>query len=314
MGCVFDAAHAIEDKDFLLEMAATVRTALPGRHIHLILENEENDTELLHVAVGEKKFDAQWADDWHHCAHVLLTGEAEGYYEDFQSPAQQMARCLAEGFAYQGDPAPHRAGQPRGRPSTHLPPTAFVICLQNHDQVGNRAFGERLRSLANPEALRAATEMLLLMPQIPMIFMGEEFGESRPFLYFTDHHDELGRQVRVGRRSEFSRFSAFREKRSRARIPDPNAASTFQASIPCVTENDWTALYTNCLSLRRRMIMPLMPGCVSAGARALSDHAVRAAWRMGDGSLLTLATNFAAAPVPCEPVEGELLYGPGLAG
>jgi maltooligosyltrehalose trehalohydrolase len=313
-GLRLDAVHAIEDTPFLLELAEKVRAALPDRHIHLILENEENDADLLHVAVGEKKFDAQWADDWHHCAHVLLTREAEGYYEDFQSPAQQMARCLAEGFAYQGDPAPHRAGQPRGRASTHLPPTAFVICLQNHDQVGNRAFGERLRSLAHPEALRAAIAMLLLTPQIPLIFMGEEFAESRPFLYFTDHHDELGRQVTAGRRKEFARFSAFREPRKRARIPDPNAASTFHASIPQVTDNDWTALYTGCLSLRRRLIMPLMPGCKSAGATALSAHAVRAAWRMNDGSLLTLATNFAAAPVPCEQVEGELLYGPGLMG
>ncbi|HTJ89667.1 MAG TPA: malto-oligosyltrehalose trehalohydrolase [Acidocella sp.] len=311
-GLRLDAVHAIEDTPFLLEMAETLRTALPDRHIHLILENEENDADLLHVAVGEKKFDAQWADDWHHCAHVLLTGEAEGYYEDFQSPAQQMARCLAEGFAYQGDPAPHRGGQPRGRASTHLPPTAFVICLQNHDQVGNRALGERLRSLAHPEALRAAIAMLLLTPQIPLIFMGEEFGESRPFLYFTDHHDELGRQVTAGRRKEFARFSAFREPRKRARIPDPNAASTFHASIPQVTDNDWTALYTDCLRLRRRLIMPLMPGCKSAGATALSAHAVRAAWRMNDGSRLTLATNFAAAPVPCKPVEGDLLYGPGL--
>jgi maltooligosyltrehalose trehalohydrolase len=312
-GLRLDAVHAIEDGRFLLDMAEDIRSALPDRHIHLILENEENDADLLHVAVGEKKFDAQWADDWHHCAHVLLTREAEGYYEDFQSPAQQMARCLAEGFVYQGDPAPHHGGKPRGRPSTHLPPTAFVICLQNHDQVGNRAFGERLRSLAHPEALRAAIALLLLTPQIPMIFMGEEFGESRPFLYFTDHHDALGRLVTAGRRKEFARFSAFKDARTRARIPDPNAVSTFQASIPQVTDNDWTALYTNCLHLRR-LIMKLMPGCVSAGATALSAHAVRAAWRMNDGSLLTVATNFAAAPAPCEPVEGELLYGPGLAG
>jgi maltooligosyltrehalose trehalohydrolase len=313
-GLRFDAVHAIEDKHFLFEMAKKIRDALPDRHIHLILENEENDAELLHGAMGEKKFDAQWADDWHHCAHVLLTREAEGYYADFQSPAQQMARCLAEGFAYQGDPAPHHGGKPRGRPSTHLPPTAFVICLQNHDQVGNRAFGERLRTLAHPEALRAAIALLLLTPQIPLIFMGEEFGESRPFLYFTDHHEELGRQVTAGRRKEFARFSAFKEQPTRAKIPDPNAASTFHASIPQVTDNDWTALYTNCLHLRRRVIMPLMPGCVSAGATALSTHAVCAAWRMNDGSLLTLATNFAAVPAPCKHVEGELLYGPGLVG
>ncbi|HEY1856322.1 DUF3459 domain-containing protein [Acidocella sp.] len=116
----------------------------------------------------------------------------------------------------------------------------------------------------------------------------------------------------AGRRQEFSRFAAFRDPGRREAIPDPNAAATFQASIPQVTENDWTALYTDCLRLRRTRLLPLMEGCVSAGATALSPHAVRAAWRMNDGSLLTVATNFAAAPAPCETVEGELLYGPGL--
>jgi maltooligosyltrehalose trehalohydrolase len=120
--------------------------------------------------------------------------------------------------------------------------------------------------------------------------------------------------VTAGRRKEFARFSAFKDQPTRAKIPDPNAASTFHASIPQVTDNDWTALYTNCLHLRRRIIMPLMQGCVSAGATALSTHAVCAAWRMNDGSRLTLATNFAAVPAPCKHVEGELLYGPGLVG
>jgi len=305
-GLRFDAVHAIEDSGFLLDMAHEIRAALPGRHIHLILENEHNDATLL----GNGNYDAQWADDWHHCAQVLLTRESEGYYEDFQNPAEQMARCLAEGFAYQGEPSPHHGNQPRGTDSKHLPTTAFVICLQNHDQIGNRAMGERLRSLAHPEALRAALALLLFTPQIPMVFMGEEFGETRPFLYFTDFHDELGRLVTEGRRKEFAHFAAFSNPETREKIPDPNAATTFAASIPRVTENTWTDLFRQCLGLRHQHIIPRLEGCVSTGATAISPHAIHAAWRMNDGALLTLATNFDAAPAPLETVPGQQLYGP----
>jgi maltooligosyltrehalose trehalohydrolase len=309
-GLRFDAVHAIEDTAFLLDMAHDIRAALPGRHIHLILENEHNDAALL----GGETYNAQWADDWHHCAQVLLTRESEGYYEDFQNPAEQMARCLAEGFAYQGEPSPHQSGKPRGTASAHLPTTAFVICLQNHDQIGNRAMGERLHSLAHPEALRAAIALLLFTPQIPMVFMGEEFGETRPFLFFTDFHDELGRLVTEGRRKEFAHFTAFSHPETRERIPDPNAHATFAASIPRVTENAWTELFRQCLDLRHHHIIPRLQGCVSTGAKAISPHAVRAGWRMGDGALLTIATNFDASPAPLEPVAGALLFGPAPAG
>ncbi|OYV41370.1 MAG: malto-oligosyltrehalose trehalohydrolase [Rhodospirillales bacterium 20-64-7] len=311
-GLRFDAVHAIEDASFLEELSATIRAEVSDRHIHLILENEENNPDLLRRQPAEQKFDAQWADDWHHCAHVLLTREREGYYGDFQNPAAQMARCLAEGFAYQGEPSAHRDGKPRGAPSRDLPPSAFVICLQNHDQIGNRALGERLHSLAHPDALRAATALLLFTPQIPMIFMGEEFGESRPFLYFTDHHDELGRLVTEGRRKEFAKFEAFSNPETRSKIPDPNDPATFEASQPKVRENGWTALFRECLALRAEHIAPRMAGCVSSGATALSAAAVRAGWRMNDASRLTVATNFGAAPVSMEPPLGELLYGPGL--
>jgi maltooligosyltrehalose trehalohydrolase len=306
-GLRFDAVHAIEDSQFLLQMAAKIRTALPDRHIHLVLENENNDSALL----GGAKYDAQWADDFHHCAHVLLTRESEGYYEDFQHPAQQLARCLAEGFAYQGEISPHLK-HPRGTPSAKLAPTCFVICLQNHDQIGNRALGERLRTLAHPDALRAAIALLLFTPQIPMLFMGEEFGETRPFLFFTDHHDELRKMVTEGRRKEFAHFAAFSDPATRDNIPDPNAWETFEASIPQVTENAWTELYKTCLAIRHQHIIPRMSGAVSLGTVALSAHAVRAAWRMSDGAVLTLAANFDAAPAPIAPVPGALLFGPAL--
>ncbi len=310
-GLRFDAVHAIGDPGFRTELATRIRRAVPDRPIHLILENENNEADL--IGGGPTRFDAQWADDWHHCLHVLLTRESEGYYNDFFEPANQLARCLAEGFCYQGDPSPHQNGKPRGTPSAHLPATAFVICLQNHDQIGNRAFGERLRSLAHPDALRAAIALLLLTPQIPMIFMGEEFGETTPFLYFTDFDETLGRLVCQGRRQEFAHFPAFADPQIRETIPHPNAPETFAASRPVFAEkNSWTTLYEDCLRLRAAEIAPRIAGCRSAGAMALSGSAVAASWRMGDGALLSVAANFDVGPAPGLRSEGVLLFGPGM--
>jgi maltooligosyltrehalose trehalohydrolase len=297
-GLRFDAVHAISNNDFLLEMAAKIRaSAAPGRYVHLVLENEHNDASLL----GSEKFTAQWNDDWHHCLHVLLTGEQEGYYEDFVAPAAQLARCLSEGFAYQGDSSRHAGGTLRGSPSAHLPSSAFVICLQNHDQIGNRAFGDRLQTLAKPEALRAAIPLLLFTPQIPMIFMGEEWGEQKPFLYFTDHDAELGRLVREGRRKEFSKFTAFQNAETRETIPDPNAIGTFDASKPEPAETEWISLYQTCLDIRHAEIIPRLAGCSSLGAEILGEKAVRARWLMADSVTLTLAINLGSAPVACAP-------------
>ncbi|MGV3654966.1 MAG: malto-oligosyltrehalose trehalohydrolase, partial [Noviherbaspirillum sp.] len=218
-GLRLDAVHAIRQKDWLPEMAQRVRAAMPpGRHVHLVLENDDNAAGLL----AGRGFDAQWNDDLHHALHVLLTGEGDGYYAAYTDrPAQRLARGLAEGFIYQGETfAP--SGAPRGEPSAALPPTAFVAFLQNHDQVGNRAFGERLAALADREALRAAMALLLLSPQIPLLFMGEEAGAREPFLYFTSHPDpRLADAVRSGRREEFARFPAFSDPAARERIPDP---------------------------------------------------------------------------------------------
>ncbi len=314
-GLRFDAVHAIQDTGFLHELAAAIRAGVaPDRHVHLILENEENDAALLRATPAEKKFDAQWTDDWHHCAHVMLTGESEGYYGDFDDAAARMARCLAEGFAYQGEPSAHAEGAPRGTASGHLPSTAFVICLQNHDQIGNRAMGDRLTALAKPEALRAAVALLLFTPQIPMLFMGEEWGTTTPFLFFTDHNEELGKLVTEGRRKEFAHFAAFSNPATREKIPDPNAAGTFQASVaaypaqPDEAQQNWFDLYARCLDLRARHIVPVLAGCTAIGAQALSQAAIRAAWTMNDGSVLTVATNFGSASVECKPGGGTLLF------
>ncbi len=312
-GLRFDAVHAISPPEFLVDLAAAIRAGVePGRHIHLVLEHEGNKSSVLRATTGAAGFDAQWADDWHHCLHVLLTGEREGYYESFQSPAAQLARALAEGFVYQGEVSPHH-GEPRGEPSGHLPPTAFVICLQNHDQIGNRAFGERLSSLAKPDALRAATALLLLCPMIPLLFMGEETGTKRPFLFFTSHNDELADLVRDGRRREFKHFAAFQDESKRASIPDPNAVSTFSSSIPPPGAPDEAGgdavldLHRKLLALRREAIVPGIPGCRSAGAEAIGETAVRAAWRLGDGRRLTIASNFGDETVSCD-LPGTLLF------
>lgn len=291
-GLRLDAVHAIADEGWLAEFAREIRASLGGgRHVHLVVENDNNDPRLLRSG-----FTAQWNDDFHHALHVLLTGETEGYYTDYADwPAKALARILSEGFAYQGGPSVHRGGRARGASTEGLPPTAFVSFLQNHDQVGNRAFGERLTLLAHPDALRAAIALQLLCPQIPLLFMGEESGAREPFLYFTDFDPDLAEKVREGRRAEFSQFAAFRDEKARADIPDPNALTSFEASRPDfegANSQEWNCLYTSLLALRRERIVPHLRGTVSLGAEAIGRHAVIAHWRLGDGSRLTIAGNF----------------------
>ena len=298
-GLRFDAVHAIAPSGWLDEMGTAVRAAAePGRHIHLILENEENSATRL-----SGPFDAQWNDDFHNVLHVLLTDETGAYYQDFADrPAERLARCLEEGFIYQGEPSPNHDGKPRGEPSAHLPPTAFVAFLQNHDQVGNRALGERLTLLAHPDALKAATALLLLSPQIPLIFMGDETGSPSPFLFFTDFHDDLADAVREGRRKEFASFPAFADPEKREHIPDPNAHETYQKSRvePGPDAADWRALYKGLLALRHAEIAPRLKGARALGARVIGPKAVFAAWRMGDGATLSIAVNLDAGAVSFE--------------
>ena len=287
-GLRLDAVHAISERSFLTELAERVRAETePGRHVHLVLENEDNRVSLL-----EKDFTAQWNDDGHNILHALLTGESQGYYADFQQNATaKLVRFLGEGFIYQGQP--DRCGHGRGEPSAHLSPTSFVLFLQNHDQIGNRAFGERLINLAEPDALRAATAVLLLSPMIPLLFMGEEWGAREPFLFFTDHHGELADAVREGRRAEFAEFAEFADPATRARIPDPNALQTFERSQPDPGRADasWSALYRALLEIRHRELIPRLPGARALGATALGEAAALARWQLGDGSRLWLAIN-----------------------
>ncbi|MDP1027272.1 malto-oligosyltrehalose trehalohydrolase [Sphingomonas sp. KR1UV-12] len=288
-GLRFDAVHAIANDPFLDAMAAELRAAV-DRPVHLVLENEKNDADRL--APG--KYDAQWNDDFHNVLHVLLTGEDHAYYADFAEDATaRLARCLSQGFIYQGEESVNHPGTTRGKPSGHLPPTAFVSFLQNHDQIGNRALGERLTVLTDPDRLRAATLLLLLCPQIPLIFMGDSGGSRTPFLFFTDFHDELADAVREGRRGEFKGSPGFDDPDARERIPDPNAAQTYERSRPGDGKDAaaWAALYRDLLAVRREEVVPRLKGAMADGADVIGDKAVCAHWRMGEGARLSIAIN-----------------------
>ncbi len=304
-GLRFDAVHTIGNAEFLDSMASDLRSKLPDREVHLVLENEANDTDRL----GESRFDAQWNDDFHNTLHVLLTGEREGYYAGFaENPTEKLARCLSEGFVYQGEVPPGPNAHPRGKPSNQLSSVRFVAFLQNHDQVGNRAMGERLTVLADPDKLRAATAILLLCPQIPLFFMGDESGSCSPFLFFTDFHDELADAVRKGRRKEFAHFAAFANPSARERIPDPNDATTFAASqpMPGPGADAWRSLYCRLLGLRHRHIVPFLPGTRGIAADVLGEGALSARWKLGDGSVLAMAFNLGDEPVELPTIDKPL--------
>ena len=312
-GLRFDAVHEIRDPDWLEQTARALRDALePDRAVHLVLENFDNGAHLLRVGPGPG-YDAQWNDDAHHVLHVLLTGETDGYYAAYaQDPAGQLARCLAEGFAYQGETDPV-VGRPRGRPSGALPPQAFVLFLQNHDQVGNRAMGDRLSTLCSPRALLAARTLQLLCPMIPLLFMGEPWDATEPFLFFTDHHGELAAQVREGRRREFEHFPAFGDAQQRARIPDPNAVQTYLDSHCTLAPGDARAIaqaepLRRLLALRAQHIVPGVDGCRSLGARTLGSRGVLARWRLGNGRELSLASNLGGETLALETPPGTLIH------
>ncbi|MFC7736799.1 malto-oligosyltrehalose trehalohydrolase [Roseomonas sp. GCM10028921] len=310
-GLRLDAVHAIADQSWLDVLARRLRAEVTGREVHLVLENEGNTASKLAPGL----YDAQWNDDGHNTLHPLLTGEREGYYEDFADDgARKLARVLAEGFLFQGEEMPH-LHRPRGEPSAHLPPTAFVLFLQNHDQVGNRAMGERLDALAPPEGMRAANALLLLCPQIPMLFMGEEWGATSPFLFFTGFEDpELAKAVREGRRKEFAHFRAFQDEDARERIPDPNDPATFEMSRPDPEEakrpphDAILAHHKALLALRHAEIVPRLRGAMAAGAEVAGERAVLARWRMGDGAVLTIATNLGATPAQVKAEGARLLF------
>jgi len=309
-GLRFDAVHAIFDEsepDIVSEIAETIRRRISGREVHLVLENDRNQTRYLRRTGGRLAgHSAQWNDDLHHVLHVLVTGDTAGYYADYAAePAKHLGRALAEGLAYQGEPSPFRGGSPRGEPSGELPATAFVGFLQNHDQVGNHPFGTRLAARAAESALYAGIAIVLLSPQIPLLFMGEEWASLRPFAFFCDFEPGLRDAVREGRRREFAHFPEFRDETARAKIPDPTALSTYEMSRldwtePCTEpHSSWLARYRRLIEIRKREIAPRLTGIgPSAGAfHVMGPTAVSVEWRLGDGSQLLLLANFSGRPV-----------------
>ena len=232
-GLRLDATHALADdsnRHFLADLAASVHTLDLGRPLHVIAEDERNlATIVRRPETGGMGLDGVWADDFHHEVHRMLTGEAGGYYADYSGRIEDIATTINQGWFYTGQHSKY-AGHAKGSDAGDVDRQQFVFCLQNHDQVGNRAVGERLNHLVDLPFLRAAAAVLLFVPETPLLFMGEEWAASTPFLYFTDHRDELGRLVTKGRRSEFARFAAFSDPDARTRIPDPQDEQTFAAS------------------------------------------------------------------------------------
>ena len=315
-GLRLDAVHAIRDRSspaIVEEIAQAIHRG-PGRerHVHLVLENDRNEAHLLKGVAT-----AQWNDDVHHAFHVVATGERDGYYADYSdAPLAQLGRALAEGFVFQGQESAFRGGAPRGEPSVGLPPTAFVSFLQTHDQVGNRALGERIHSLADPARERAALACLLLAPQVPMFFMGEEWAASTPFLFFCDFGPELAAAVREGRRAEFARFAAFADPAGRERIPDPGQSATFEASKLRWEEREQgahrerLALVRELVRRRREHIAPRLAGARASGVASIVNSALRVEWTMGDGRRLRLLAHFGPerAIVPGRLEDGETIW------
>ncbi|MEF2551516.1 malto-oligosyltrehalose trehalohydrolase [Aurantimonas sp. A2-1-M11] len=311
-GLRLDAIDSIKDTTdtpLVRELAERVRAAFPNRHVHLTTEDDRNIT--WHVERGEtgqpKLVSGEWNDDFHHCAHVIATHEYDNYYTDYVGHSvEQMAKCLATGFVFQGEHSEHR-GRNVGESSAHLPPTAFVNFIQNHDQIGNRAFGDRLTDLGSRRAVECLQAILLLSPQIPLMFMGEEFGDTHPFSFFTDFDGELGAAVREGRRDEFAKFSAFRDEDARKLIPDPNEEGTFDNS-----RLDWTMsqrptyrrrleLTRQLLAKRQAAIVPLLKGIPGNGGSYFTADDTKAfvvAWVLKDGAVLHLFANLDDEPWP----------------
>jgi maltooligosyltrehalose trehalohydrolase len=272
-GLRLDATHAIVDESprpIVGEITAAARdaAAASARQVLVIAEDARNLRRVVDAeGAGGWEADAVWSDDFHHQMRRALAGDTDGYFADFTGSSADIAATVRQGWFYCGQHAPYFGG-PRGTDPAGIPTERFVFFLQNHDQVGNRPMGDRLHHTIDLAAWRAATALLLLLPQTPLLFMGQEWGASTPFRFFTDHHPELGRAVTAGRREEFSRFALFTDPARRAAIPDPQDPETFRASRLAWDEQDrephrsQLALYRRLLA-RRRQEPALRPRGVS---------------------------------------------------
>ena len=328
-GLRFDAIHAIFDEtapDIIDEIGEAVRRRITDRPVHLVLENDRNEARrLARRGARIERFSGQWNDDLHHALHVLITGQATGFYRDYAiDPAAHLGRALAEGFAYQGEPSPFRDGRPRGEASGELPATAFVAFLQNHDQIGNHPFGLRLAAQASEPALHAGMAIVLLSPQIPLLFMGEEWASQRPFTFFCDFEPALAEAVREGRRREFAHAPEFSNEAVRRRIPDATSEMTFAmsrldwAELKQPRHASWLDRSRALLAIRTREIAPRLAGMAPFAGRyhVPGPLAVIVEWRLADRTRLLLVANFSDRPLPAPPEAsaGQLLYSSALPG
>jgi maltooligosyltrehalose trehalohydrolase len=319
-GLRLDACHALIDdspRHFLAELQARARSSVPDRQVLIIAEDSRN---LVHMVQPEAEggwgLDAVWADDLHHQLRVGLAGDRDGYYADFTGSVEDLARTVRDGWFFRGQTSRHFGGS-RGTDPTGAPPRRFVVCLQNHDQVGNRALGERLHHEVDAATWRAASTLLLLGPETPLLFMGQEWGATSPFLFFTDHDPDLGRRVTEGRRREFADFRAFADPAARALIPDPQSEETFRRS-----RLDWgeagaepheslRRLYRTLLALRREARLGSLERdqyrVAALDGRGVALHLEPG----GEGSegLLVVACLRSPGPVDLQTVVGELGLG-----
>lgn len=306
-GLRFDAVQEIHDAGpihLLQELAEKVRATTDGRHVHLTVENAANQANWMKRRPDGTPglYTAQWSDDIHHALHCAVSGESHWYYSDFHGQPGLLGRALAEGLAYQGEVTPSE-GAPKGEPSAYLPPTAFVSYIQNHDQVGNRPLGNRLSTVADPRALRAAIAINLLSPHIPLIFMGEEWRSSSPFIFFSDMGPDLADSIRASRQKEFEESPDAKDPDKQ--VPDPMAAETFVRSkldwdeIANSDNADWLGLYRKLLALRHAEIVPRLaeaPGS-SGSYEVIGPCAIKVRWTLGDGSTLSLLANLSPEPL-----------------
>ncbi|WP_438028708.1 malto-oligosyltrehalose trehalohydrolase [Sorangium sp. So ce233] len=311
-GLRLDATHAILDDTephILREIAERARAAGAGRRVVVIAEDSLNDTRLVTPAEqGGHGLDGVWADDFHHELRVLFAGDRDGYFEDHRGTAEDIAATIRKGWLYEGQVSKH-AGKPRGTPAEPVPPPRFVHCIQNHDQIGNRALGDRLGEAVSPAAFRTMSALLLITPYTPLLFMGQEWNARTPFQYFTDHNAELGRLVTEGRRREFQYFTSF----SGAEVPDPQDPRTFQRS-----KLDWSerqrpehagvlAWYRELLGLRAAHHALRRRGRGDFSAEAISPDAVRIERRGGEATVIALVALRGALDVDLGRPEARAL-------
>ncbi|WP_137156762.1 malto-oligosyltrehalose trehalohydrolase [Rhizobium sp. FKL33] len=316
-GLRLDAVHAIDDtseEHLLDELARRVRDAARDRNVHLVVENEHNDPSMLERTADSapRTYTAQWNDDIHHALHVAATGETIGYYADYQALPEGLGRSLTEGFIYQGQEMPYHGGS-RGGVSTHLPAQAFIAFIQNHDQIGNRAFGDRLAAIVEPDRLRAIAAIYLLSPQVPMLFMGEEWASTRPFPYFCDFDEDLNRKVRKGRAKEMVRLPGF-EPEHADEIPDPTSEETFLSAKldweECTDDlaGNWLDFHKSLLALRRDRIIPLLRQPCRTASYNNEGSRLDVVWTYGDARL-ALSANLGALAVPArDQTRGEVIW------